>query len=98
MSSTPCWRRSLDTNACSLYAYEHLFVRIALLLIAAAFAVAVAARQSSGAAPAERYVVQPGDTLWSIASSHYAGDPRDAIWNIERVPDLRQLHTLLRPQ
>jgi 2-methylcitrate dehydratase PrpD len=22
----------------------------------------------------------------------------DTIWNIERVPDLRQLHTLLRPQ
>jgi LysM repeat protein len=61
-----------------------MFVRVALLLIAAAFAVAVAARQSSGAAPAERYVVHAGDTLWSIAASHYAGDPRDAIPRIER--------------
>ena len=61
-----------------------MFVRVALLLVAAAFAVAVAARQSSGAAPAERYVVHPGDTLWSIAQSHYAGDPRDSIPRIER--------------
>jgi LysM repeat protein len=67
-----------------------MFVRVALLLIAAAFAVAVAARQSSGAGPAQRYVVQAGDTLWSIASSHYAGDPREAIWRIEsrnHLPD-----------
>jgi nucleoid-associated protein YgaU len=60
-----------------------MFVRIALLLVAAAFAVAVAARQSSGAAPAERYVVHPGDTVWSIAASHYAGDPRDGVLRIE---------------
>ncbi len=60
-----------------------MFVRVALLLVAAAFAVAVAARQSSGAAPAERYVVHPGDTLWSIAVSHYAGDPRDGVLRIE---------------
>jgi LysM repeat protein len=61
-----------------------MFVRIALVLVAAAFGGAVVARQSSGAAPAERYVVRPGDTLWSIAASHYAGDPREAIWRIER--------------
>jgi LysM repeat protein len=60
-----------------------MFVRVALILVAVAFVVAVAARQSSGAAPAERYVVQPGDTLWSIAASHYAGDPRAAIPRIE---------------
>lgn len=60
-----------------------MFGRIILLLVAAAFAVAVAARQSSGAAPAQHYTVRVGDTLWSIASAHYAGDPREAIWRIE---------------
>ena len=60
-----------------------MFVRILVLLLAAVLAVAVAARRSSGAAPAERYVVHPGDTLWSIAQSHYAGDPRDAIAKIQ---------------
>jgi LysM repeat protein len=28
--------------------------------------------------------VKLGDTLWSIAVRHYAGDPRDAIYRIDR--------------
>jgi LysM repeat protein len=28
--------------------------------------------------------VRPADTLWSIASSHYGGDPRAAVWRLER--------------
>jgi nucleoid-associated protein YgaU len=23
------------------------------------------------------------DTLWSIATTHYAGDPREAVWHIQ---------------
>jgi hypothetical protein len=65
-----------------------MFVRIALLLIAAAFAVAVAARQSNGAGPAQHYLVRPGDSLWSIAATHYAGDPREGVWKIEQRNDL----------
>jgi len=61
-----------------------MFVRVILLLAAAALVVAVAARQSSGAGHQQTYLVQPGDTLWSIASSHYAGDPREGVWKIER--------------
>ncbi len=60
-----------------------MFVRVALLLIAAAFAVAVAARQSNGAGPAQHYLVRPGDSLWSIAAANYAGDPREGVWRIE---------------
>jgi LysM repeat protein len=60
-----------------------MFVRALVVLAVAALLGAVVARQSSGAAPAERYVVKPGDTLWSIAASHYAGDPREGIWRIE---------------
>jgi hypothetical protein len=29
-------------------------------------------------------VVEPYDTLWTIAASHYAGDARDAVWRIEQ--------------
>jgi LysM repeat protein len=61
-----------------------MFVRVILLFAAAALVVAVAARQSSGAGHQQTYVVRPGDTLWSIASSHYAGDPREGVWKIER--------------
>ena len=56
----------------------------ALVLIAWA----MVARASQGAGPTVRYTVKPGDTLWSIAASHYAGDPRDAIYRIDRKNDL----------
>jgi hypothetical protein len=39
--------------------------------------------------------VRPGDTLWSIAVTHYAGDPRDGIWKIQRENHLGA--TLIRP-
>jgi len=57
---------------------------VILLLAVAALVVAVAARQSSGAGHPQSYVVQPGDTLWSIATAHYAGDPREGVWEIEK--------------
>jgi LysM repeat protein len=61
-----------------------MFVRVILLFAAAALVVAVAARQSSGAGHQQIHTVRLGDTLWSIASAHYAGDPRDGVWKIER--------------
>jgi len=65
-----------------------MFVRVILLFAAAALVVAVAARQSSGAGHQQLYRVRGGDTLWSIAAAHYAGDPREAVWKIERRNDL----------
>lgn len=41
------------------------------------------------------YVVQPGDTLWGIATAHYAGDPREAVWRIREASRLRTV--TLRP-
>jgi LysM repeat protein len=61
-----------------------MFARVILLLAVAALVVAVAARQSSGAGHPQSYVVQPGDTLWSIATARYAGDPREGVWEIEK--------------
>jgi LysM repeat protein len=42
------------------------------------------ARPSGGAGRPQSYVVKRTDTLWSIAAAHYAGDPRAAVWRIER--------------
>ena len=61
-----------------------MFVRVVLLFAALALVVAVAARQSSGAGHPQKYRVRAGDTLWGIATAHYAGDTRDAVWRIER--------------
>jgi hypothetical protein len=61
-----------------------MFGKILMLAALALIAWAFVARASQGAGPAVHYTVKPGDTLWSIASSRYAGDPRDAIYRIER--------------
>ncbi len=61
-----------------------MFARVLLLFALAALAVAIAARQSSGAGHQQVYVVGSGDTLWSIATAHYAGDPREGVWKIEQ--------------
>jgi LysM repeat protein len=59
-----------------------IVVALALVLLVA---IALgAARPSSGASPETRYVVEPGDTLWGIASEWYADDPRKGVWLIEK--------------
>jgi hypothetical protein len=61
-----------------------MFARILVLVLLAALLWAVVARASTAAGPERAYVVQPGDTLWSIASERYGGDPRNGVWKIER--------------
>jgi LysM repeat protein len=51
---------------------------VALVLVVA-FSVV---RTSHGGGREQHYVVKPTDTLWSIASSHYAGDPREGVWKV----------------
>ncbi len=65
-----------------------MFAKMLLVAFALALVVAVSARTSDSAGPEARYVVKRYDTLWSIATSHYAGDPREAVWKIERRNDL----------
>ena len=54
-----------------------------------------AARPSGGATPEARYVVKPGDTLWTIAEQRYRGDPREGVWKLREANELRS--SLLRP-
>ena len=61
-----------------------MFVRLAIVVLAAALAVGLAARPSGSAGRPVRYVVQPTDTLWSIAAKHYPGDPREGIWKLQK--------------
>jgi hypothetical protein len=72
-----------------------MFVRFTLVALAAALAVGLAARPSGSAGKPVSYVVQPSDTLWSIATSHYPGDPREGIWKLQHRNHLRS--TLLVP-
>ena len=61
-----------------------MFLRIAILVLGVALLVGYFARPSGGAGPESRYVVKPTDTLWSISTRHYAGDPRQGIWELQR--------------
>jgi LysM repeat protein len=60
-----------------------MFVKFIGVLLAGLIVWAVAAHASDGAGRPERYTVKPYDTLWSIATSHYGGDPRAAIYRLE---------------
>jgi LysM repeat protein len=60
-----------------------MFGRI-LIFVAVTLALWLAfAHGSSGAGHRQTVVVRAGDTLWSIASTHYAGDPREGVWKLE---------------
>jgi len=60
-----------------------MFGKVLLVAVAALILWGVVARASEGAGRERVYVVQPHDTLWSIAVRSYGGDPRAAIWKIE---------------
>jgi hypothetical protein len=72
-----------------------MFVRLAVILALAVVAWVSFARPSEGAGHERMYVVRPTDTLWTIAASNYAGDPREAIWRLRERNGLRE--ALLRP-
>lgn len=60
-----------------------MFVRTLLLVVLSVFLWATFARSSDASGPEERYVVQPADTLWSIAATRY-GDPREGVYELRR--------------
>ena len=61
-----------------------MFGKLIIVLVLAALAVGLAARSSHGVGPERAYVVQPTDTLWSIAARSYAGDVREGVWKLEQ--------------
>jgi LysM repeat protein len=62
-----------------------MFARIALIVLVATFlGWSVTTRTVESAGQRQTYVVEPGDTLWSIAASRYAGDPREGVWKLQQ--------------
>lgn len=66
-----------------------MFGRIVLIVLVATFlGWSVATHSVESAGKAQVYVVQPGDTLWSIAAGRYAGDTREGVWKLQRRNEL----------
>jgi LysM repeat protein len=61
-----------------------MFVKLIAAILVGLVIWAVAAHSSESAGKPQLYTVRPYDTLWSIAASHYGGDPRDAIYRLEQ--------------
>jgi LysM repeat protein len=79
-----------------------MFVKIFLVAGLALLVWSVVARPSGAHGHKVTYRVQAYDTLWTIASAHYAGDVRGAVWQIERTnhlagPTIRPGQTLVLP-
>ncbi len=67
------------------------------ILVLAAVLLVATGRLAYGSGPAvnDRVVVEPGDTVWSIAATHYRGDPRP---HVEAILQANRLTTpLLKP-
>lgn len=60
------------------------------VVVLAAALVLASARLAYGSEPVrlQTVVVAPGDSLWSIAQAHYAGDPRPRVEQILRLNHL----------
>jgi nucleoid-associated protein YgaU len=62
-----------------------MFVKLFVLAGLALLVWSAVARPSGAHGHKVTYRVQPYDTLWTIASTHYGGDVRDAVWQIQRA-------------
>jgi hypothetical protein len=65
-----------------------MFAKVLAIVVAGLVIWTIAARPSGAHGDRTYYRVKPYDTLWSIASTHYAGDARDAVWRIQKANHL----------
>jgi nucleoid-associated protein YgaU len=65
-----------------------MFVKILVLAGLALLVWSAVARPSGAHGHKVTYRVQAYDTLWTIAATHYHGDVRDAVWQIQHANQL----------
>jgi nucleoid-associated protein YgaU len=82
--------------------FGRTLIRIGVIVGAFVLAWSVMARTSQAHGARQVVTVRPHQTLWTIATRHYGGDVRDAIWRIEQAnhlsgADIRVGETLVLP-
>jgi LysM repeat protein len=65
-----------------------VFGRIVLVLLVAVLVWAVFARDTGAGPTPHVHRVTAGETLWSIASERYGGDPRAGVWKLQQANGL----------
>jgi LysM repeat protein len=60
-----------------------MFARFLLVLVLTIGLWALFVRDTGASGLEQRYHVRAGDTLWSIAVAHFAGDPREGVWELQ---------------
>jgi nucleoid-associated protein YgaU len=65
-----------------------MFAKSLILAVLALVVWSALARPSGAHGHKVTYRVQVYDTLWTIASAHYAGDVRNAVWQIQSANHL----------
>ena len=63
-------------------------IRLLGLIALLALALVLSNARAAGVGAEVRYVVEPGDTLWSIAAERYGGDPRKGVWRVQERNEL----------
>jgi LysM repeat protein len=66
-----------------------VFARIVIVLLVAVLVWAVLARDTGAGPTPVAHRVEAGETLWSIATERYGGDPRAGVWKLQQANDLR---------
>jgi len=65
-----------------------VFGRIVVIVLVAFLVWAVLARDTGASGKPRHYTVQSGETLWTIASAQYGGDPRAGVWRLQQANHL----------
>lgn len=62
-----------------------MFGRIVIVALVAVLVWAVLARDTGAGPTPQMHRVEAGETLWSIASERYGGDPRAGVWKLQHA-------------